>query len=81
MVKKYYSKRQSINAVGLAILTALSTPIQAQDDALQEVIVTANKREQTLQDIPMNITVLDSVAIEERGIYRPEDYLRSLAGV
>lgn len=80
-MKKYYSKRQSINAVGLAILTALSTPIQAQDDALQEVIVTANKREQTLQDIPMNVTVLDSVAIEERGIYRPEDYLRSLAGV
>ena len=67
-MKKYYSKRQSINAVGLAILTALSTPIQAQDDALQEVIVTANKREQTLQDIPMNVTVLDSVAIEERGI-------------
>jgi iron complex outermembrane receptor protein len=29
----------------------------------------------------MNISVLDAVTIEERGIYRPEDYLRTLAGV
>ncbi len=50
-------------------------------NALEEVIVTANKRVQTVQDIPMNISVLDSITIEERGIYRPEDYLRTLAGV
>jgi outer membrane receptor protein involved in Fe transport len=53
----------------------------ADENVLEEVIVTANKREQTVQSIPMNISVLDSLLIEERGIYRPEDYLRTLAGV
>ncbi|MGA0705701.1 MAG: TonB-dependent receptor plug domain-containing protein, partial [Steroidobacteraceae bacterium] len=66
------------SAIGLALVTGAA---RSQDVELEEVIVTANKREQTLQDIPMNITVLDSVTIEERGIYRPEDYLRTLAGV
>lgn len=53
----------------------------AEDYVLEEVIVTANKREQTVQSIPMNISVLDAAQIEERGIDRPEDYLRTLAGV
>jgi len=53
----------------------------AESSEIEEVIVTANKREQAVQDIPMNISVLDAVTIEERGIYRPEDYLRTLAGV
>jgi iron complex outermembrane receptor protein len=53
----------------------------AESGEIEEVIVTANKREQSVQDIPMNISVLDAVTIEERGIYRPEDYLRTLAGV
>ena len=48
---------------------------------IEEIIVTANKREQTVQDIPMNISVLTSEVMTERGIYNPEDYLRTLAGV
>ena len=61
------------------ITTAWTT--WAESSEIEEVIVTANKREQAVQDIPMNISVLDAVTIEERGIYRPEDYLRTLAGV
>ena len=57
----------------------MSSPIFAQ--GIEEIIVTANKREQTVQDIPMNISVITSDAISERGIYNPEDYLRTLAGV
>jgi outer membrane receptor protein involved in Fe transport len=48
---------------------------------IEEIIVTANKREQTVQDIPMNISVLTSDVMTARGIYKPEDYLRTLAGV
>ena len=57
----------------------MSSPIFAQ--GIEEIIVTANKREQTVQDIPMNISVITADAISERGIYNPEDYLRTLAGV
>ena len=48
---------------------------------VEEIIVTANKSQQTVQEIPMNISVLTDVDIEERGISNPEDYLRTLAGV
>ena len=51
----------------------------AQD--VEEVIVTANKKEETLMEIPMNISVITEATLDERGILNPEDYLRSIAGV
>ena len=45
------------------------------------MIVTANKKVETVQEIPMNISVITDVDIEERGITTPEDFLRTLAGV
>jgi outer membrane receptor protein involved in Fe transport len=48
---------------------------------VEEVIVTANKKVETVQEIPMNISVITDVDIEERGITTPEDFLRTLAGV
>ena len=63
----------------LVALTLISTSSFSQN--IEEIIVTANKREQTVQDIPMNISVITADAISERGIYNPEDYLRTLAGV
>ena len=53
--------------------------ITAQD--IEEVVVTANKKEQTVQEIPMNITVISEQTLEDRGILTPEDYLRTLAGI
>ena len=44
-------------------------------------MVTANKKEETVQEIPMNISVISEGDIEERGITTPEDFLRTLAGV
>ncbi len=57
----------------------LSSVLLAQE--VEEIIVTANKSEQTVQEIPMNISVITAGDIEERGISNPEDYLRTLAGV
>ena len=48
---------------------------------VEEVVVTANKKEETVQEIPMNISVITEVDIQERGITNPEDFLRTLAGV
>ena len=63
------------------ILAMIFTSTSSFSQGIEEIIVTANKREQTVQDIPMNISVITSDAITERGIYNPEDYLRTLAGV
>ena len=56
-------------------------PFVLVSQEVEEVVVTANKKEQTLQDIPMNISVITEASLDERGINNPEDYLRTLAGV
>ena len=65
----------------LAVISVSLFSVASFAQEIEEIIVTANKREQTVQDIPMNISVLTSEVMTERGIYNPEDYLRTLAGV
>ena len=48
---------------------------------LQEVVVTATKREERLQDVPMSLAVIGSQDIDRRGLIGMEDYLRSIPGV
>ena len=63
------------------LCTLIVAPLILISQEVEEVIVTANKKAETLQEIPMNISVITELAIEERGITNPEDYLRSIAGV
>jgi len=59
-------KQLARKALALAIAAALSAPVQAQDsqteaedNMLEEVIVTASKRETTLQDLSMSVTAIN----------------------
>ena len=45
----------------------------AQSAALEEVIVTASKRAENLQDLPVTVTAFSSAVIEEAGIYSADD--------
>ena len=63
------------------LCTLIVAPLILISQEVEEVIVTANKKAETVQEIPMNISVITELAIEERGITNPEDYLRSIAGV
>ena len=67
------------NIKTLACILMLAPFIAAQE--VEEVIVTANKKVETVQEIPMNITVISEDLLTERGITSPEDFLRTLAGV
>ena len=67
--------------IKILAVSFLMIPLFTIAQEVEEVIVTANKKAETLQEIPMNISVITESAIEERGITNPEDYLRSLAGV
>ena len=65
-----------------AFLVTFAFFFEAQESGdYEEVVVTANKKEETVQEIPMNISVITEGDIEERGITTPEDFLRSLSGV
>ena len=48
---------------------------------LEEIVVTASKRETSLQDTAMAISVLSGETIDKRGLVGMDDYLRSLPGV
>ncbi|MEQ9003575.1 MAG: TonB-dependent receptor [Pseudomonadales bacterium] len=70
----------------LAVTSALVVmPAAAQEGGerrmLEEVVVTAQKRTQNLQDVPISIQVLDSAAIEDLDISSFDDYMLYLPTV
>ncbi|MDE2597445.1 MAG: TonB-dependent receptor [Sphingomonadales bacterium] len=60
--------------VSLAVLAfALATPAHAQDaeaqqGGIQDIVVTAQKREQSVQDVPIAISAFSQEALQERGV-------------
>lgn len=59
-----------LTATALAGLTA-ATAVQAQEDGapvVGEIIVTAQKREQALQDVPAAITAVNAQVLQEQGV-------------
>lgn len=50
------------------IISALSNPVSAQELMLEEVIVTAQKREQNLQDVPVAVTAISGQILQDNGI-------------
>ena len=48
---------------------------QGSQGALEEVVVTARKREEALLDVPLSLTALTSGAIEEKGIIQFKDVI------
>jgi iron complex outermembrane recepter protein len=87
---------QSVNADTIVIRNAAApasaAPARTSDAAgagraesanvqLEEIIVTATKRAESVQDIAMSIAVVGHQDIERRGLIGMEDYLRSIPGV
>ena len=68
-MKTLYSKGLKVLTVTTA-LSAMSAPALAQ---LDEIVVTAQKREQNLQDTPIAISALPSEQIELQGITQTKD--------
>src|SRR5690349_18258664 len=62
----------------LPLLTLLCSPsVLAQQPAgIEELIVTAQKREQALQDVPIAVSALDSRALQARGVHTLNDVAR-----
>ena len=83
------SKRKTVLA-GLVGLFAAGGMTQAvaqggeaatSQSAIDEIIVTANKREQSIQDTAMSITALGAEEIDRKGLVSMKDYLNSVPGV
>tara|TARA_R110001599_G_scaffold353231_1_gene591049 strand:+ start:133797 stop:136229 length:2433 start_codon:yes stop_codon:yes gene_type:complete len=58
------------------------TPVSAQENImLEEVIVTAQRREQNLQDVPVSVTAFTGATLERRNIKNAVEYLTITPGV
>jgi len=68
-------------AVPLLLSTCLSTPVFAQESTIETVTVTAQKREQNVQDVPVSMTVLGGQQIanlQTRDLKALQNYIPNL---
>ncbi len=66
-----HSKRLLAVAVAAALMP--SARLLAQGEGLEEILVTAQRREQSLQDVPISVTAITGEAIEQGGFSDVED--------
>ena len=63
-------------AVTLCILSASQAPAvlaQSEEASLEEVVVTARKREENLQEVPLSVTAFGVDALQDYRMFSPED--------
>ncbi|MDB6087341.1 MAG: hypothetical protein JWN85_125 [Gammaproteobacteria bacterium] len=79
--------RQRARRVSLCTAAILSIPVaQAQESAeeksgpirLEEIVVTATKRPETLQDVPVAVTAITSADIQSHGFTNYADYVNTV---
>lgn len=72
----------SLSALALINTAAFSGFVAGQSQAtVEEIVVTARKKAESLQDVPLSVSALKEETLEERGINVFEDYLLQLPGV
>ena len=81
--------RTVLTAAIAASLGALVTPgaplhaqaVETEEAFVEEVVVTARRREESLQDVPGTVTALSQEVLEAAGVQRAEDFLQLTPGV
>jgi iron complex outermembrane receptor protein len=80
--RRPHARRALLSATALATLVALpSLAVARQANAVDELIVTATKRNATIQDIPFSINAQTQQDIQRSGAVTLEDLSRNVAGL
>ncbi len=69
------------NLLMAAGLVALCAPVVAQAETDDVIVVTAQKREQSLQDTPLSVSAISGDDLERIGAVEFNDYFRTVPGV
>lgn len=72
----YLQKKPLVAAISLASASLVPAAVQAETEnavVLEEVVITAQKREQNLQDTPIAVSSFNTEALEQQGIGDVED--------
>jgi iron complex outermembrane recepter protein len=78
------SQRTTVTlATAIALALGIAPQVFAEDpaDSLQEILVTANRREQNLIDVPYNISAVSGQELQEAGVTSLTDIARLLPGI
>jgi len=62
-------------ALAAAAMWGAVWPVLAQSDDLEEVVVTARKRDETFQSVPITVDVFTAQQIQSAGIESPRDFI------
>ena len=72
----------SLSALALINTAAYSGIVAGQSQAtVEEIVVTARKKAEGLQDVPVSVSAITEETLEEKGVNVFEDYLLQLPGV
>jgi iron complex outermembrane receptor protein len=63
-------------AVSGILAAAVAMPVMAQTTEMEEIIVTARKRDESFKDVPVTVNVFTETLVEDAGIYRPADFIQ-----
>ncbi|MEX1994476.1 MAG: TonB-dependent receptor [Steroidobacteraceae bacterium] len=73
----FTSKQTCLSATVSGILAAaVALPAMAQSTEMEEVIVTARKRDESFLEVPVTINVFTEATIRNAGIRRPSDFIQ-----
>lgn len=67
--------------ISAGVALALASPALMAQTAIEEIVVTAQKREENLQDVPISIQALGAQSIKELNIQNFKDYAAMLPSV
>ena len=74
-------RRACWRAGGMLLLGAAIPTAAVAQQALEEIVVTARKRSESLQDVPIAVSAITSEQIENAGIERPADFINLIPNV
>ena len=66
LIKEVVEKPLSCSLVFVLAALLLSPGVQAQEEWLEEIVVTATKREENIQDVPISITQMSGDRLNAR---------------
>ena len=94
LMRELAGRRRTVIRTGIPVASALlatmpaayaqgvpATANAAGVGGLEEVVVTAQKRVENLQDVPISVQVLDSKALEQLNIANIDDYVKYTPGI
>lgn len=67
--------RRSATALVAALAALMAMPAWTQSADMEEIVVTARKRDESFRDVPVTINVFTESAIQSAGIQKPADFI------